>query len=106
MKRILSDIKQAKNLEDCGIFISYAEDQASEVEVELHAVIAGVADTPYQAGFFHFTLLFPSNYPLAPPRVTLRTTGNGTVRFNPNLYSCGKVCLSILGTWRCVMMTL
>lgn len=29
----------------------------------------------------------------------LRTTDNGTVRFNPNLYANGKVCLSILGTW-------
>jgi len=32
-------------------------------------------------------------------QVLLRTTGNGTVRFNPNLYNCGKVCLSLLGTW-------
>ena len=23
----------------------------------------------------------------------------GTVRFNPNLYNDGKVCLSLLGTW-------
>jgi hypothetical protein len=22
------------------------------------------------------------------------------VRFNPNLYNCGKVCLSLLGTWQ------
>src|SRR5437660_876991 len=27
------------------------------------------------------------------------TTGGGRVRFNPNLYADGKVCLSILGTW-------
>ena len=27
------------------------------------------------------------------------TTGGGTVRFNPNLYANGKVCLSLLGTW-------
>ena len=27
------------------------------------------------------------------------TTGGGAVRFNPNLYRNGKVCLSILGTW-------
>ncbi|CAN0076319.1 unnamed protein product [Discosporangium mesarthrocarpum] len=27
------------------------------------------------------------------------TTGGGTVRFNPNLYADGKVCLSLLGTW-------
>ena len=31
--------------------------------------------------------------------MNLRTTGNGSVRFNPNLYNCGKVCLSLLGTW-------
>lgn len=35
-----------------------------------------------------------------PPLVNLQTTGNGTVRFNPNLYNCGKVCLSLLGTWQ------
>ena len=27
------------------------------------------------------------------------TTGQGQVRFNPNLYQCGKVCLSLLGSW-------
>jgi len=33
-------------------------------------------------------------------QVNLQTTGQGAVRFNPNLYNCGKVCLSLLGTWR------
>ena len=28
------------------------------------------------------------------------TTGQASVRFNPNLYNCGKVCLSLLGTWQ------
>jgi baculoviral IAP repeat-containing protein 6 len=27
------------------------------------------------------------------------TTDNARVRFNPNLYKSGKVCLSLLGTW-------
>jgi len=27
-------------------------------------------------------------------------TIDGNVRFNPNLYEEGKVCLSILGTWQ------
>ncbi|GBG25451.1 Ubiquitin-conjugating enzyme E2 Z [Hondaea fermentalgiana] len=35
-----------------------------------------------------------------PPKVQSMTTGNGLVRFNPNLYANGKVCLSLLGTWR------
>jgi ubiquitin-protein ligase len=41
----------------------------------------------------------PNTFPEAPPVVNLRTTGNGLVRFHPNLYSDGKVCLSLLGTW-------
>ncbi len=32
--------------------------------------------------------------------MNLTTTGNGAIRFNPNLYACGKVCLSLLGTWQ------
>ena len=32
-------------------------------------------------------------------QVHFRTTGGGAVRFNPNLYQEGKVCLSLLGTW-------
>ncbi|PLB37093.1 ubiquitin-conjugating enzyme E2 [Aspergillus candidus] len=28
------------------------------------------------------------------------TTNKGRCRFNPNIYASGKVCLSILGTWR------
>lgn len=32
--------------------------------------------------------------------MTLHTTGQGAIRFNPNLYDNGMVCLSLLGTWR------
>ena len=38
-------------------------------------------------------------HPQVSPLVNLQTTGDGMVRFNPNLYSDGKVCLSLLGTW-------
>jgi baculoviral IAP repeat-containing protein 6 len=36
-------------------------------------------------------VFFPEAYPSVPPLVQLVTTGGGTVRFNPNLYSDGKV---------------
>ena len=36
---------------------------------------------------------------MQPPKVKLITTGNEHVRFNPNLYNNGTVCLSLLGTW-------
>lgn len=64
-----------------------------------HALICGPEATPYEGGFFYFLVRFPTNYPIEPPRVRVMTTGGGTVRFNPNLYSNGKVCLSTLGTW-------
>lgn len=65
----------------------------------LKALIIGPEDSPYQNGTFIFDLFFPKNYPSNPPKVNLQTTGNGVVRFNPNLYNDGKVCLSILNTW-------
>lgn len=65
----------------------------------LKALIIGPEGTPYASGCFLFDIFLPSNYPKSPPKVTLRTTGRGTVRFNPNLYANGKVCLSLLGTW-------
>lgn len=56
-------------------------------------------DTPYVGGCFVFHLFIPDDYPLSPPKCLLDTTGYNTFRFNPNLYKCGKVCLSLLGTW-------
>ncbi|PSC72558.1 baculoviral IAP repeat-containing 6-like isoform X2 isoform A [Micractinium conductrix] len=64
------------------------------------ALITGPDSTPYAGGCFLFDIYFPPDYPRVPPKVEIRTTGGGSVRFNPNLYSDGKVCLSLLGTWQ------
>jgi ubiquitin-protein ligase len=66
----------------------------------LKALIFGASDTPYGGGAYEFDIYFEDSYPATPPKVNLMTTGGGQVRFNPNLYACGKVCLSLLGTWR------
>lgn len=39
------------------------------------------------------------DYPNTPMLINLETTGRHSVRFNPNLYLDGKVCLSVLNTW-------
>ena len=62
-------------------------------------MIAGPEGTPYSDGLFEFDCFIPMEYPTKPPVMNLCTTGGGLVRFNPNLYNCGKVCLSLLGTW-------
>lgn len=63
-------------------------------------IITGPDDTPYSGGCFVFDCYFPQQYPMEPPRIKLLTTGNNMVTFNPNLYESGKVCLSLLGTWK------
>uniref|UniRef100_A0A915HRV7 UBC core domain-containing protein n=2 Tax=Romanomermis culicivorax TaxID=13658 RepID=A0A915HRV7_ROMCU len=65
----------------------------------MKVLITGPDDTPYQNGLFEFDLFFPSTYPFSPPKVSFLTTARGEVRFNPNLYQDGKICLSILNTW-------
>eukprot|EP01062_Namystynia_karyoxenos_P081408 TRINITY_DN894_c2_g1_i2.p1 TRINITY_DN894_c2_g1~~TRINITY_DN894_c2_g1_i2.p1 ORF type:complete len:1517 (+),score=521.67 TRINITY_DN894_c2_g1_i2:110-4660(+) len=65
----------------------------------MRLIVSGREETPYAFGLFVFDVFLPPTYPHSPPLVWLRTTGGGTVRFNPNLYENGKVCLSLLGTW-------
>ncbi|KAG4968982.1 hypothetical protein AAZX31_12G212300 [Glycine max] len=62
----------------------------------LRAVIIGAEGTPYHDGLFFFDVFFPSAYPNVPPKVHYHSGG---LRLNPNLYACGKVCLSLLNTW-------
>lgn len=56
-------------------------------------------DTPYKFGCFVFEVFLPSNFPNVSPLVSHSTSRKNSFRFNPNLYHCGKVCLSLLGTW-------
>ncbi|VDN00794.1 unnamed protein product [Thelazia callipaeda] len=78
-----------------SVFVRACEERLDVMKV----LITGPADTPYMNGCFEFDVWFPSDYPNSPMHVNLETTGNHTVRFNPNLYNDGKVCLSVLNTW-------
>ena len=96
-KRLISDITNLyKNpLNEQGIF--YIHDD--ENMMKGHAMIIGPPDTPYEDGMYFFEFNFPYDYPINPPKVVF-LNNNGHTRFNPNLYRNGKVCLSILNTWR------
>ncbi|KAL3921596.1 MAG: hypothetical protein SGILL_002668 [Bacillariaceae sp.] len=65
----------------------------------VRTMITGPEGTPYENGCFFFDFGM-KDYPNSPPVGKLLTTGGGSVRFNPNLYNCGKICLSLLGTWQ------
>ena len=62
------------------------------------AMLIGPEGTPYAHCPLVFSIRIPNEYPLDPPVVTIDTS-DGITRFHPNLYTSGKVCLSILGTY-------
>lgn len=78
-----------------SVYIRVSEEDLSTI----HFMIVGPVGTPYANGLYHFIMQLPSEFPAVPPIVKLINTGSGKIRHNPNLYACGKVCLSILGTW-------
>tara|TARA_A100001035_G_scaffold279684_1_gene281836 strand:- start:750 stop:1478 length:729 start_codon:yes stop_codon:yes gene_type:complete len=97
IKRLAKDVKDIyKNpLEEHGIYYIHDEDDILKGQ----ALIIGPKNTPYSYGNYLFTFKYPSNYPFSPPIVTYYTN-DGLTRFNPNLYKNGKVCISILNTWK------
>ena len=97
MNRLLKDVKQIiKNpLTENGIY--YIHDDTDMLKG--YALIIGPSETPYFGGNYFFEFTYPPDYPHSPPKVKYWTNGNG-IRFNPNLYTSGKVCISLLNTWR------
>lgn len=95
--RLLKDVKHIlKNpLTENGIY--YIHDDSDMMKG--YALIIGPSDTPYFGGNYFFEINYPCDYPHSPPKVKYCTNGND-IRFNPNLYKCGKVCVSLLNTWR------
>jgi ubiquitin-protein ligase len=98
IQRLIKDVKDIiKNpnpLEENGIFYKHDEEDM----LKGYALIIGPSDTPYFGGNYFFEFKYPTDYPYSPPKVKFYTNGE-EIRFNPNLYKCGKVCISILNTW-------
>ena len=98
-RRLVKDIVDiVKNpLTNHGIY--YVHDE--ENMLRGYALIFGPEDSVYEHGVYLFRFKFPPDYPFKPPRVTFMTKDQRTrTRFNPNLYTNGKVCVSLLNTWK------
>lgn len=95
--RLLKDVKNIikQPLTENGIY--YIHDDTDMLKG--YAMIIGPQETPYFGGNYFFEFTYPTTYPHNPPSVKYCTNGNN-VRFNPNLYKCGKVCVSLLNTWK------
>lgn len=100
-KRVLADrmlVTKNKQLYiEHGIYFDYNK---NIIDNKFSMLIIGSMDidNPYYGGFYLFNGQIPDQYPFLPPLVKTKTQGDN-VRFHPNFYVNGKVCLSILGTW-------
>jgi len=96
ISRLVKDISYIRKnpLVSDGIYYSHHETDM----LKGYAMIIGPSDTPYFGGYYLFEFLFPTDYPYSPPKLVYLTNKNA-IRFNPNLYTNGKVCISILNTW-------
>ncbi|KAI0879910.1 uncharacterized protein GGS22DRAFT_103269 [Annulohypoxylon maeteangense] len=95
MKRLITELSTLKTSLPEGIFICHGSSRLDIMKV----LIIGPKHTPYEHGLFEFDLYCPLEYPNSPPLMKFKTTNSGKIRFNPNLYEDGKICLSLLGTW-------
>ncbi|MDB4430467.1 ubiquitin-conjugating enzyme E2, partial [bacterium] len=81
----------------CSIWLRFDDETPQYIRALITGPLPG--PTPYSGGVFAFDIYIPNDYPHTNPKVQLLITGGGRVRFGPNLYADGKVCLSLLGTW-------
>ena len=108
LKRIMNELKELEEskeiLKQSGIYFHYDESNIEKINV----MFIGPNKTPYEKGFYFFELTYPEEYPMTPPILKYNTQGLLTsinkkdtikIRFNPNLYTNGKVCISMLNTW-------
>jgi ubiquitin-protein ligase len=93
-KRLSREIQRISDLSNAGIY--YTQDPS--LITRGTAMIIGPQDSIYANCPLFFRFDFPDDYPFQPPKV-LFLTSDGKTRFHPNLYTDGKVCLSILGTY-------
>ena len=96
-RRLLKDVVDLiKNpLSDNGIYYQHNEENM----LQGHALIIGPGETLYNYGYYLFEFNFSKKYPFEPPKVVYLTNEHEII-FHPNLYRNGKVCLSLLNTWR------
>ncbi|KAK0628427.1 ubiquitin-conjugating enzyme/RWD-like protein [Bombardia bombarda] len=94
--RITKELSEIQKNPDLSLAVACRDIDVRNVK----ALIIGPHETPYEFGFFEFAFKFNRDYPRKSPQVTATTTNGGRCRFNPNIYANGRVCLSILGTWR------
>jgi ubiquitin-protein ligase len=98
MKRMVYEIKiyesQKEFFNNSGIYMEYDTNDLTKIKL----LIIGPENTPYANGFYFFNIYISTNYPFTPPKFKFMNNIDN-IRFHPNFYVDGYVCLSVLNTW-------
>ena len=81
-------MKDCANNEELGASVGLENDDDL---FKWNVIFEGPENTIYEGGYFKAVLDFPDDFPNNPPVMTFKTK-----MFHPNIYSDGKVCISIL----------
>jgi len=86
-KLLQNQFKKSQSEPVEGIALELRDDNLYEWKV----YIEGPKETFYEGGIFQLVMKFPTDYPMSPPTVTFLSDF-----WHPNVYTDGKVCISIL----------
>jgi ubiquitin-conjugating enzyme E2 D len=89
LRRIHKEYKDIKNENITGID---AKPIKEENMYAWNAEIMGPIDSPFAGGKFLASIIFPTEYPFKPPKITFITK-----IYHPNISNNGVICLDILG---------
>ncbi|XP_071822920.1 ubiquitin-conjugating enzyme E2 G2 [Apostichopus japonicus] len=88
LRRLMAEYKQMTINPPEGIVAGPVNE---ENFFEWEALIVGPEGTCFEGGVFPAKIIFPTDYPLTPPKMKFTCE-----MFHPNIYSDGRVCISIL----------
>ena len=75
-------------------YFSFGKDKTNDFK--LNFILFGPNDSPFEGGIFEGVIDLDINYPDKAPSVTFKGSKHVPILYHPNIYSRGKVCISIL----------
>ncbi|CAD8187519.1 unnamed protein product [Paramecium pentaurelia] len=85
LKKQLKQLEESKTIE--GVSVGLEGNSLYSWNISF----AGPSDTLYEGGYFQALMKFPEDYPNSPPTFRFQTE-----MWHPNIYTDGRVCISIL----------
>ena len=90
MKRLLKDLTEI-NSQVCPV-VGVTAQPLNESIFEWHGNVKANSNSVYRGGVLHLSFIFPENYPVNPPTITVLNTNIQ----HPNVMAGGTICLDML----------